>query len=77
MPSTPSSSLMPFITEELWQALYERKQGDSIMIAPTESRPFDDALLTDFGKVKEIIAGIRTIVCRKYPEQRKLPASVH
>jgi valyl-tRNA synthetase len=65
---------MPFITEELWQALYERKQGDSIMIAPLpESRPFDDALLTDFEKVKEIIAGIRTIRLQKnIPNKEKL-----
>ncbi len=65
---------MPFITEELWQALYKRKQGDSIMIAPLpESRPFDDALLTDFEKVKEIIAGIRTIRLQKnIPNKEKL-----
>jgi valyl-tRNA synthetase len=65
---------MPFITEELWQALYERKQGDSIMIASLpESRPFDDALLTDFEKVKEIIAGIRTIRLQKnIPNKEKL-----
>ncbi|MCW1735020.1 valine--tRNA ligase [Anaerorudis cellulosivorans] len=66
---------MPFITEELWQALYERKQGDSIMIAYLpESQPFDEVLLTDFEKVKEIISGIRTIRLQKnIPNKEKLP----
>jgi len=65
---------MPFITEELWQALSDRKQGDSIMIARLpESRSFDEALLTDFEKVKEIIAGIRTIrLQKKIPNKEKL-----
>ncbi len=66
---------MPFITEELWQALYERKQSDSITIAHLpENQPFDEALLTDFEKVKEIIAGIRTIRMQKnIPNKEKLP----
>ncbi len=66
---------MPFITEELWQALYERKQSDSITIAHLpESQPFDEVLLTDFEKVKEIIAGIRTIRMQKnIPNKEKLP----
>jgi len=66
---------MPFITEELWQALYERKQSDSITIAHLpESQPFDEVLLTDFEKVKEIIAGIRSIRLQKnIPNKEKLP----
>ncbi|MDR3253031.1 MAG: valine--tRNA ligase [Tannerella sp.] len=54
---------MPFITEELWQALKERKAGESIMT--TLQNPIDssvsDSLVDDFEVVKEIIAGIRTI----------------
>lgn len=53
---------MPFITEELWQALYERKAGESIMISlQPEQTSTDKPLLADFETLKEIIAGIRTI----------------
>jgi valyl-tRNA synthetase len=57
---------MPFITEELWQALYERKKGDSIMIAlQPKNKPVNQALLADIEYVKQIIAGIRTIRLEK------------
>jgi valyl-tRNA synthetase len=55
---------MPFITEELWQAIYERKSGDSIMRdslvmdAPTAD---DDSLIQDIELVKQVVAGIRTV----------------
>jgi valyl-tRNA synthetase len=53
---------MPFITEELWQALEERKEGESIMVSlMPKARPVDELLITQFDKTKEIIAGIRTI----------------
>lgn len=53
---------MPFITEELWQALEERKEGESIMISlMPEAKPVDELLTAQFDKTKEIIAGIRTI----------------
>jgi len=53
---------MPFITEELWQALEERKEGESIMVTlMPEAKPVDELLITQFEKTKEIIAGIRTI----------------
>lgn len=57
---------MPFITEELWQALSERKEGESIMIAlmPT-AKNVDTDLLNAFEKVKETISGIRTIRLQK------------
>lgn len=57
---------MPFITEELWQALTERKDGESIMVSdmPKETS-FDNDLITSFDKVKGIIAGIRTIRLQK------------
>lgn len=57
---------MPFITEELWQALTERKPGESIMIAPMPTiGTIDDELLNSFSFVKEIVAGIRTIRLQK------------
>ena len=57
---------MPFITEELWQALSERKEGESIMVAlmPT-ANSVDTDLLNSFEKVKETISGIRTIRLQK------------
>jgi valyl-tRNA synthetase len=57
---------MPFITEELWQALNERKPGESITIAqqPKANR-VDEKLIADFDTTKQIIAGIRTIRLQK------------
>lgn len=57
---------MPFITEELWQALMERKAGESIMVTlQPDLQTADDELITRFEKVKEIIAGVRTIRLQK------------
>jgi valyl-tRNA synthetase len=53
---------MPFITEELWQALEPRQAGESIMIAPMpQPGPTDEACLKAFDTTKEIISGIRNI----------------
>jgi len=62
---------MPFITEELWQALEERKTGESIMTAlqPKEGVT-DKALLNDFEQVKQVIAGVRTIRLEKNIPQK-------
>jgi len=55
---------MPFITEELWQHLYDRQPGESIMRdkleipAPTEA---DDKLAADFEQVKQIVSGVRMV----------------
>lgn len=57
---------MPFITEELWQALEERQPGESIMTAlQPRARNIDAKLLADFESTKEIIAGIRTVRLQK------------
>ncbi len=57
---------MPFITEELWQALYEREEGESIMTTlQPEQAPGDKGLLTNFETLKEIVAGVRTIRLEK------------
>lgn len=55
---------MPFITEELWQHLTERKAGESIMISPqTIAAPAegDDAILANVEIVKNVVAGVRAI----------------
>ena len=69
---------MPFITEELWHALSDRKEGESIMVSdmPKEAA-FDNELTDKFEKVKEIIAGIRTIRLQKnIPNKEELSLEV-
>ncbi|MDR1557278.1 MAG: valine--tRNA ligase [Tannerellaceae bacterium] len=57
---------MPFITEELWQALEPRKEGESIMVAPMpQAAPVEETCLKAFETVKEIIGGVRTIRLQK------------
>ena len=59
---------MPFITEELWQALYDRQPGESIMRAelhldaPTDA---DRKLCADFETVKEIVTNVRAVRSQK------------
>jgi len=53
---------MPFITEELWQMLLERKNGESIMVSlMPEAKKFNKAIIADFESVKEIVSAIRTV----------------
>ncbi len=53
---------MPFITEEVWQNLKERKKGESIMVSViSENKPYDETILRAFEYVKEVIVGIRNI----------------
>lgn len=57
---------MPFITEELWQALEPRKEGESLMVAlMPEVAPVDNTYLDAFEVVKEIVSGVRTIRLQK------------
>ena len=65
---------MPFITEELWQHIYDRKDGESIMRekleipAPTAE---DQKLAADIEAVKQIIAGVRTVRNQKNIAQKE------
>ena len=53
---------MPFITEELWQNLAERKEGESIMNAQQRpAEPYDEAFLARFAAVQELITSIRSL----------------
>lgn len=53
---------MPFVSEEIWQLLKERKQGESIMISAwPKSTGYDEDMINRFEDVKEAIAGMRTI----------------
>ncbi|MCM1450522.1 MAG: valine--tRNA ligase [Clostridiales bacterium] len=57
---------MPFITEELWQHLDDRREGESIMYAPMpESHSADHKLLGQMELAKEIITGVRAIRASK------------
>ena len=78
---------MPFITEELWQNLYERKPGESIMVAQLndsktcriieglseEYRANTESILDNTETLKEIIAGVRNIRASKnIPQKERL-----
>jgi valyl-tRNA synthetase len=53
---------MPFITEELWQMLLERKNGESLMITlMPEAKKFNKGLIAGFESVKETISAVRTV----------------
>ena len=57
---------MPFITEELWQHLAARKEGESIMIARMpEPKEYDAHVIEQFETTKQIISGIRAIRLQK------------
>ena len=63
---------MPFITEELWQHIAERKEGESLMVSPlVVSGMADEELLQQFEVVKEIIANIRAIRLQKNIAQKE------
>ncbi len=55
---------MPFITEELWQHLCERRDGESIMVSPQDipaPAGTDARLLAEMETVKSVIAGVRAV----------------
>ena len=57
---------MPFITEELWQHISERAEGESIMYARVpEAGAVDADALAHMAEAKEIISGIRTVRLQK------------
>ena len=67
---------MPFITEELWQHIYDRKEGESIMTAQMESyadrnQEQSIQLCNTFDQLKEVISGIRNIRLQKNIAQKE------
>ena len=57
---------MPFITEELWQALACRRDGESIMVAAMpKSHPADTNLIASFDRAKELVTAIRALRVQK------------
>ena len=65
-------SVLPFITEELWQHIYDRKEGESLMVQqlniPTAC---NEIIVKEFEAVKEVIGGIRTIRLQKNIAQKE------
>ena len=54
--------VMPFISEELWQNMEERKEGETIMYAPApEAKPYDPQVLVNFALAEEAVNGVRGI----------------
>ena len=55
---------MPFITEELWQHIYDRKDGESIMVSVLDAGVSDaegKTVVAEFETVKKIVAGVRAV----------------
>ena len=58
--------IMPFITEELWQTIAERREGQTIMFERTPvAGPYDEDFLSGFEKIQEAIVNIRGIRAQK------------
>ena len=63
---------MPFITEELWQHIIDRKDGESLMVSPMVApAACDEALIARFEAVKEVISNIRAIRLQKNIAQKE------
>ena len=69
---------MPFITEEVWQALADRQPGESIMVTQLPRlEQTNDRLTADFEVVKSIVAGVRSIrLERNIPNKESLTLQV-
>ena len=63
---------MPFITEELWQHIYDRKEGESLMVQLVNiNKECNEEIVKNFEAVKEVIGGIRTIRLQKNIAQKE------
>ena len=69
---------MPFITEELWQHIVDRKDGESLMVSPMVAPGvITENVLQQFEKVKEIVINLRAIRQQKgIPMKEKLPLQI-
>ena len=63
---------MPFITEELWQHIVDRQEGESLMVSPMAApAAYEESLLQQFEVVKEVISNIRAIRLQKNIAQKE------
>ncbi|AWL79253.1 valine--tRNA ligase [Capnocytophaga canimorsus] len=69
---------MPFITEEIWQHIAERKPQEALVVAKyPEITSFDERILAEFETAAEVISGIRTVRKEKnIPFKEEMPLSV-
>lgn len=69
---------MPFITEELWQHIAQRREGESIMYAPTpEASAVDTDIITLMDHAKEVVNGIRNVrALKNIPNKEALTVNV-
>ena len=64
--------IMPFITEELWQHIYDRQEGESLMVQTLDiNKVCNEEIVKQFEAVKEVIGGIRTIRLQKNIAQKE------
>ena len=63
---------MPFVTEEIWQALAPRTEGESIMVSPMpRAEAFDESVLARFELMQEAVSAIRNIRKQKNLAQKE------
>ena len=63
---------MPFITEELWQHIADRNEGESLMVSPMAAPvAYDETIIAQFEAVKEVISNIRAIRLQKNIAQKE------
>ena len=58
--------VMPFITEELWQAMEDRREGETIMFQRTPvAGPVNEEFLAAFAQAQEVVNGVRGLRAQK------------
>ena len=58
--------VMPFITEELWQAMEQRREGETIMFQRTPvAGPVNEGFLAAFAQAQEVVNGVRGLRAQK------------
>lgn len=69
---------MPFITEELWQHISQRRPGESIMYASTpEAGPVDEEILALVQHAQEVVNGVRNVrAVKNIPNKEPLTVNV-
>ena len=69
--------IMPFITEELWQAMAERKEGETIMFQCTpKAGEYDAEFISQFELAQQIIVGVRGVRAQKQFAREALGLSI-
>ena len=69
---------MPFVTEELWQHIAERKEGESIMFDLFEEHnAVDEQMLAEVDLAREVVSAVRNIRAqRNVPNKEKVALEV-